>query len=267
MGYCHPFAKRAFPPTGALRGPALGLTLGTALIIAGAAWMTSLTSFNITIQLAAPRWVAGRALAAYQASISGGVAIGSWVWGNVADAVGTSMAMLGSGLLMAAFISLGRWLRMPVSSASGIETQEALLAIPDVALPLTGRSGPIVIEIEYRIDPLSARRFYNAMLALQLARQRNGAYGWTLSRDIADPELWIERYHCPTWHDYLRQRERLTAAERSLERTATGLHFGGQPFRVRRLLERPFGSVRWKENTPDPSGNMLLPSSPPASGK
>ena len=243
------------------------IATGAALIIAGAAWMTSLTSFNITIQLAAPRWVAGRALAAYQASISGGVAIGSWVWGSVADAVGTSMAMLGSGLLMAAFISLGRWLHMPVSSPSDAATQETKLAIPDVALPLTGRSGPIVIEIEYRIDPMSARQFYNAMLALQLARQRNGAYGWTLSRDIADPELWIERYHCPTWHDYLRQRERLTAAERLLERTATAFHFGGRPFRVRRLLERPFGSVRWKENTPDPSGNMLLPSSPPTGGK
>ena len=78
------------------------------------------------------------------------------------------------------------------------------------------------------------------MLALQLTRQRNGAYGWTLSRDIADPELWMERYHCPTWLDYLRQRERLTATERLVERTATDFHFGSQPFRVRRLLERPF---------------------------
>jgi predicted MFS family arabinose efflux permease len=215
------------------------IVTGAALIVAGIAWMASLTSFNITIQFAAARWVAGRSLATYQAAISGGVAIGSYAWGSVADAFGTSTAMLASGLLMTAFAYLGRWLHMPISSPSDHQAP-AVLAAPDVALPLNGGSGPIVIEIEYRIDPKMAREFYNAMLALQLTRQRNGAYGWTLSRDIADPELWMERYHCPTWLDYLRQRERLTATERLVERTATDFHFGSQPFRVRRLLERPF---------------------------
>ena len=216
------------------------IATGAALIVAGIAWMTGLTSFNITIQFAAAHWVAGRSLAIYQAAISGGVAIGSYAWGNVADAFGTSAAMLASGTMMTAFVCLGRWLHMPNSGPSDNETRE-ILAAPDVALSLTGRSGPIVIEIEYRIDPTTAQGFYDAMLALQLARQRNGAYGWTLSRDIADPEIWMERYHCPTWHDYLRQRERLTATERLVERTATDFHFGGKPFRVRRFMERPFG--------------------------
>ena len=29
--------------------------------------------------------------------------------------------------------------------------------------------------------------------------------------------------------------------------------------RVRRMLERPFGSVRWKEDTPDRAANEVLP--------
>ena len=49
------------------------------------------------------------------------------------------------------------------------------------------------------------------MQEVQLSRQRNGAYGWSIARDIADPELWTERYHCPTWLDYLRQRNRADA--------------------------------------------------------
>ena len=31
--------------------------------------------------------------------------------------------------------------------------------------------------------------FYAAMQHVQLSRQRNGAYGWSIARDIGDPEL------------------------------------------------------------------------------
>ena len=47
-----------------------------ALVVAGAAWMLAVALFNIGVQLSAPRWVAGRSLAAFQASISGGIALG-----------------------------------------------------------------------------------------------------------------------------------------------------------------------------------------------
>ena len=91
-----------------------------------------------------------------------------------------------------------------------------MLADPEVRLSLTGRSGPLVVEIEYRVAQDNARAFHNVMQEVQLSRQRNGAYGWSIARDIADPELWTERYHCPTWLDYLRQRNRSTQSERAL---------------------------------------------------
>jgi Transmembrane secretion effector len=89
------------------------------------------------------------------------------------------------------------------------------------------------------------------MQEVQLNRQRNGAYGWSIARDITDPELWTERYHCPTWHDYLRLRNRPTQAERAITRKAQELHVGPDAVRIRRMLERPYGSVRWKDDTPD----------------
>jgi pimeloyl-ACP methyl ester carboxylesterase len=49
-----------------------------ALVIAGAVWMLAVALFNIGVQLSAPRWVAGRSLAAFQASIAGGIAVGWW---------------------------------------------------------------------------------------------------------------------------------------------------------------------------------------------
>jgi hypothetical protein len=127
------------------------------------------------------------------------------------------------------------------------------LADPEVRLPLTERSGPIVVEIEYRVSPKKARLFYAVMQHVQLSRKRNGAYGWTIARDIADPELWTERFHCPTWHDYLRQRNRATDSERALHQRAIEFHIGSEPIHIRRMLERPVGSVRWKDETPDRS--------------
>lgn len=225
------------------------LLTAAALVVAGAVWMLAIALFNIGVQLSAPRWVAGRSLAAFQASISGGIAIGSWGWGHVADLSGVAPSMLLSGLAMLASPVLAFLLPMP---PVGTRTEDAeLLADPEVKLALTSRSGPVVIEIDYRVDADEARAFHNVMQEVQLSRQRNGAYGWSIARDVADPELWTERYHCPTWLDYLRQRSRSTQDDRTLHRRAIAFHRGPEPVRVRRMLERPFGSVRWKEESPD----------------
>ena len=216
------------------------------------------------MQLSAPRWVAGRSLAAFQASIAGGIAIGSWGWGRLTDMVGVENALLVSAATMFVSPLLGLWLRMP---PVGGQTEDAdTLADPEVRLQLTSRSGPLVVEIEYRVDQEQARAFHNVMQDVQLSRQRNGAYGWSIARDIADPELWTERYHCPTWLDYLRQRNRSTTADRALHQRAIDFHRGPDPIRVRRMLERPFGSVRWKDDTPDRGGGEVMPVSSVSGG-
>lgn len=228
-----------------------------ALILAGAVWMIAVTLFNIGIQLSAPRWVAGRSLAAYQAAISGGIAFGSWGWGRLTDAAGVDVALLVSSALMLLSPLLGVWLPMPRISAHGDEAEAP--ADPEVRLSLTSRSGPVVVEIEYRVARNSARAFHSVMQDVQLFRQRNGAYGWSIARDIADPELWTERFHCPTWLDYLRQRSRSTKVDRALDRKAAAFHVGPEPVRIRRMLERPFGSVRWKDDVPDHAADEVVP--------
>ena len=235
-----------------------------ALVVAGAAWMLAVALFNIGVQLSAPRWVAGRSLAAFQAAISGGIAIGSWGWGRLTDAAGVEAALLVSATLMLLSPLLGHWLHMPRVGARNEDAE--VLADPEVQLSLTARSGPLVVEIEYRVAQDNARAFHNVMQEVQLSRQRNGAYGWSIARDIADPELWTERYHCPTWLDYLRQRNRSTQSERALHQSAIDFHLGPDPVRVRRMLERPFGSVRWKEETPDQAAREVLPVASAAAG-
>jgi MFS family permease len=243
------------------RAPAL---TGAALIVAGASWMIAVTLFNIGVQLSTPRWVAGRALAAYQAAIAGGVAIGSWLWGHTANVVGVETTLLIAGVAMFVSPVLEIWLPMPETEGANTEPVDPL-AEPEVNLLISGRSGPIVVEVKYRVSQDKARAFYTVMLKVQATRQRNGAYGWSIARDIADPEIWTERYHCPTWLDYLRQRNRATQSERELHLRAIGFHIGPEPIRVRRMLERPLGSVRWKDETPDRAGGLTI-TPPPGSG-
>lgn len=261
--------KRRFGPEESVRALALlmGIALTVmalspwmlltvpALVLMGGGWMMSLAFFNISVQFSAPRWVSGRALAAFRTSSNAGLAIGGYICGLIADAAGLQTSLLLSALAMLASAGIG--IRQPLPAIGGPnQAATDVLEDPEVRLALKARSGPIVVEVEYRVDPDNAREFHNLMQEVQLTRKRNGAYGWSIARDLTDPELWTERYHCPTWLDYLRQRNRPTQTERELRRKAVAFHLGpGQP-KVRRMLERPFGSVRWHEDTPDRAGEL-----------
>ncbi|HWV12463.1 MAG TPA: MFS transporter [Sphingobium sp.] len=221
-----------------------------ALMVAGAAWMILVAQFNVAVQMSAPRWVTARALACYGSALTGGLAAGAWIWGSVATALGTGEAMMLSGAAMMLSALLGLLIPLAPSLPEGLE-ESILTHQPQVGLSLTPRSGPIIVEIDYRVDTNKARDFYAAVQKLRSARLRSGAFGWSVARDIADPELWTEHYHCPTWGDYLRQRDRMTIGDRQVEDAANRFHHGSNEGRVRRRLERPTGSVRWHADTPD----------------
>jgi MFS family permease len=227
-----------------------------AMVIAGMVNMLAIALLNVGVQLSVPRWVAGRALAGFQASLTGGIAVGAWMWGHVAAQRGIEVAFLGSGVALILTPLIGLLLPMRHLSPADVEMIE-IGAEPEVALAITPRSGPIAIEIDYRVHPGEARQFYDVMLKLQRARQRNGAFQWSLARDLSDPELWTERYHLPTWLDYSRLRSRFTHADRALQEAADAFNGSRTGRRVRRRLERPFGSVRWRADTPDSQGDTI----------
>lgn len=224
------------------------------MAVAGVFYLLQTTLLSVGVQLSAPRWVAARALSWFQSALTGGIALGAWFWGQVTADWGLQAALIVSGIVLVLTPLIGLLSPMPPLTAASNEPFE-INNEPEVALAITQRSGPIVLEIEYRVDPERARDFYQVMQELQAMRLRNGAFDWSLARDIADAELWTERYHCPTWGDYLRQRSRFTQADRDLQLKADSFHTPGAGPRVRRRLERPLGSVRWHADTPTPSGD------------
>lgn len=68
---------------------------------------------------------------------------------NLTDSTGIGTALLVSAALMLASPLLGLWLPMPRIDARGEEAE--MLEDPKVRLALTGRRGPVVVEIEYRV--------------------------------------------------------------------------------------------------------------------
>lgn len=219
--------------------------------IVGLSNMTTVSLLNVGVQLSAPRWVTARALSLYTSALTGGIAIGAWVWGEATAAFGLSPALLLSALAVLASSLFGYLI--PLQDDRLVDTQSVGIANQvDVGLALTMRSGPISVEVEYDVDPDQARAFWTEAQKLRRIRKRNGGFDWSIGRDIGNPALWIERYHCPTWGDYLRMRDRYTQADLDIQARVDTFNRSGHGTRVRRLLDRPYGSVRWKAESPDP---------------
>jgi predicted MFS family arabinose efflux permease len=94
--------------------------LVASLVLAGAAWIAVLSSLNTAAQLAAPAWVRGRALSINQFVFFGGMALGSTLWGVIAEFAGLRTSLLcAAGALAATLLLVRRW---PIVAAQdGVE--------------------------------------------------------------------------------------------------------------------------------------------------
>ena len=83
------------------------------LVIAGAGWVQALAGFSVAGQLWAPRAVVGRIVAMVSSLTFGGMALGAWLWGHVAENYGIADALIASGGAMIVLPLLGLLLPMP----------------------------------------------------------------------------------------------------------------------------------------------------------
>lgn len=213
-----------------------------ALILAGAGWVTALSTFNVSVQMASPRWVVARALSLYQMAAFGGMAAGSWVFGLLAGQFGLTTALLAAAAAQLVGIAAGLWFAVPEINQLDLDPRDSWRE-PETRVPVEPRSGPIVITIEHRIAAPDIARFLGVMSERRRIRRRDGARHWTLLRDLEDPELWIERYHVPTWTDYVRHNQRRTRADDANSLALRALQIEGIAPVVHRRIERQTGSL------------------------
>jgi MFS family permease len=195
--------------------PSLPL-LVLAMLAGGVAWLTLTASFNIMVQTVVPPWVQARALGLYIAVFMGGLAFSSILWGVAADLAGVPVTLLvaGAGLVL----SLPATMRVPVKDGVHLDLSPALVwPEPRVVIEPRTDSGPVLVTVEYRIDPLYKEEFLAAMQELGRLRRRDGAVDWGLYHDVSDPGSFMEVYIAMSWIEHLRQHKRITVADMEIQ--------------------------------------------------
>lgn len=210
---------------------------GAALLIAGVCWVLANSMFNVTVQLSTPRWVVGRAMALYQTGAFGGMALGSWIWGMIAESGGPEMALVIAAFLLVVGALIG--LRFPLPEFGGQDLGPSnRFKEPPTHFDLKYRSGPVLIMVDYEIDQSDVPEFLGAMSKRRRVRVRDGAQQWALLRGLHHPNHWSESYHVPTWAEYIRHNERGTNADSALSDQLRRLHRGAGGPVVHRMIER-----------------------------
>ncbi len=212
------------------------LVILPALVLSGFCWTSAMSTLNVSVQLAVPEWIKARALGTYLMTFQGGLALGSILWGSIAEhfSTSTSLGVASAGLLLS--IPLTRRfhiLRGPMPDHTPY--QWARPALEPVAAPGETSSmteGPVRISLEYRIPLESYAAFVHAIYELRGVRLRDGAIRWGIFRDATNPERLNETFVMESWLDYLRSRERMTAADRVVRDRVFAMHQADEPPRI-----------------------------------
>ncbi|WP_455919071.1 MFS transporter [Ensifer canadensis] len=204
------------------------------LLSLGAAWITALTTLNGAAQAILPNWVRGRALAVYLTVFNGAMTAGSLAWGAIAELVGVPATLLvgAAGLVVVGVVF--HLVKLPAGEADLVASNH--WPEPLTASPIDNDRGPVLITIEYRVDPADRQGFTSALYRLSSERRRDGAYGWGVTEDTADAEIMVEWFFVESWAEHLRQHRRVSKADADLQQEVRKFHRGDAAPLVRHLL-------------------------------
>ncbi len=214
------------------------LVAGMSMILSGVAWITITSSFNIATQRSTPIWVRARALGIYLLILMGGLAVGSAAWGAIASRAGITNSLTYAALGLIAGLAASARYRLVGDEDLNL-TPSKHLPEPVVAVEPSLEQGPVLVQVEYRIDPERVRGFRLAMRDLRRIRRRDGAIRWSLFRDPAEPGRFIESFVVESWAEHLRQHARATESDREIAERVRSFHIGGdRPVVTHLIFER-----------------------------
>jgi predicted MFS family arabinose efflux permease/quinol monooxygenase YgiN len=215
---------------GVARAPMVAVA---ASLLAGMSWIIALSTLNVSAQVALPEWVRARGLAMFLTVFAGTMALGSLVWGEVASLWGLPMShyLAASGALLTIPLT---W-RWKLQTGAKVDLSPSMhWPAPIVTEEVAGNEGPVLVTVDYRIDPKRREAFLKALGSLAHERRRDGAYAWAVFEDVAKPGRFVETFLVESWLEHLLQHERVTRADRKLEeKVHSFLH---EPPRVTHLI-------------------------------
>jgi len=202
---------------------------------AGAAWVGVLASLSAGTQSAAPAWVRARAVSMNLVAMQASLALGSVIWGWLATLAGTRIALAASAGAMVALLALSHRVRVKLGEEADVTPG---VQLPDLAIavePLPD-DGPVLIQVEYQIDPENREAFLRTIQSAGPTRRRNGASNWRVFRDLGEDGRFVERFIVTSWAEYVRLRNRMTMADRQVQELVARFQRQGVPIRVSRLI-------------------------------
>jgi MFS family permease len=206
------------------------------LVGSGAAWTSTMSSINTSVQLSVPPWVTARALGMYMMTFQGAMALGAICFGFIAEHSETRYALAsaaGGILLTLPLVNRFKILQGPIPDFTPYKFRRAApeLVGVDTTAP-DPNEGPVRISIDYRIPLECYADFTHAIHELKGVRLRDGAFRWAVYRDADDPTHLNETFLMESWLDYLRSRERTTAADTAIRNRVYAIHTGDEIPRV-----------------------------------
>jgi MFS family permease len=207
-----------------------------AMAVAGMAWIVTANSLTVAAQMALPNWVRARGMSIYQMALMGGSAAGAALWGQVAGLTSVPASIIAAAVAGTLVLLVTRRL-----SVEGGEDEDLTPARPGSPVPAPvfespPEAGPVMVTIEYQIEPQRTDAFHAVMQETRRARLRQGALSWGLFRDTAVAGRYIEYFLDESWIEHLRRQERFTAADVGLRERRLAFHVGADPPRVQRYL-------------------------------
>ena len=209
-----------------------------AMVVVGMAWISVANSLTVAAQQAMPDWVRARGMSIYQMALMGGSALGSLLWGQVAAFSDVRTAVLAAAALGLTLLLLTR--RLSVEWLADIDFSPAQTGVqPQAAFDIGPDEGPVMVTLEYQIDPAQAAEFAAVMARTRRARLRQGALSWGLFRDTAVPGRYIEYFVDENWVEHQRRLERFTAFDAELRAQRLSFQQGQAPPVLRRYVADP----------------------------
>ena len=176
-----------------------------------------------------------RAVSTNLVSTQASLALGSIVWGGVASLAGTRIAVAAAAAAMVVLLALNRRVRVALGSEADVTPGRQLPDLTIAVEPLPD-DGPVLIQVEYRIDAENRGAFLHAIHSVETIRRRNGASSWRVYRDLEEEGRFVERFIIASWAEYVRLRTRMTKSDRQLHDRVEQLQRAGVPIRVSRFL-------------------------------
>ncbi|WP_158794638.1 MFS transporter [Granulicella sp. L60] len=212
-----------------VRSPAI--IIGT-LIFSGFAWTSTMSTINVSVQLAVPAWVQARALGTYLMTFQGGMALGSVVWGVIAERASTPIALTTAACGLLITFPIARRFHILQGPAPDHTPHQWKRPAPELGAHSDPNEGPVRISIDYMIPAENYAEFTLAIHQLRGMRLRDGAIRWGIYRDALDEENLNETFVMESWLDFLRSRERITAADEAIRARVRALHRGDEPPKI-----------------------------------